>query len=417
MDMAASLSVDRLQRDIDALACFTSTPDAGVTRLPFTTEQVGAMQWLVQQMHEAGLIVMTDAAGNVVGRLAGRQGDAPAVLVGSHYDTVPHGGKLDGNLGILAGLEVLRAMQTERLTPLYPIDLYAFNDEEGVRFGSGFFGSKALTGQLGEGVLDSFRDSRGISIAQAMRAQGFEANEVHSIARHRASVKAFLELHIEQGPVLEQMGKSVGIVESIVGMRRYQVTLQGRPDHAGTTPMNARADALGGAVQVIAQLKAWAQEFGCGMVATVGQLELLPGAVNIVPSLVRFSLDLRCVDDELLETMVARIRSALEAACRTEGLSWTWEQRLATPPILMDADLRTVIQQEADDLGLPSMTMPSGAGHDAAVLATIAPTAMIFVPSVGGRSHCPEEGTERAHLEQGLRLLYRTVCRVAKAGD
>ncbi len=417
MAIATSLSIDRLQRDIDALACFTSTPEAGVTRLPFTTEQAGAMQWLVKQMREAGLSVTTDAAGNVAGRLAGRQGDAPAVLIGSHYDTVPHGGKLDGNLGILAGLEVLRAMQAEGLTPHYPIDLYAFNDEEGVRFGSGFFGSKALTGQLGDGDLERFRDARGISIAQAMRAQGFDTEELLGMARHRASVKAFLELHIEQGPVLAQTGKCIGIVESIVGMRRYQVALQGRPDHAGTTPMNVRADALVGAVQVIAQLKPWAQELGHGMVATVGQLELLPGAVNIVPSLVRFSLDLRCVDGELLEIMVTRISSALDAACKTEGLSWSWEQRLATPPVLMDPDLRTIIQQEADCLGLPSMTMPSGAGHDAAVLATIAPTAMIFVPSVGGRSHCPEEGTERAHLEQGLHLLYRTVCRVAKAGD
>lgn len=281
------IKVERIRKDLETLARFTATPGKGVTRMAFTPEERQARDYLEQEMRSIGLEVYTDAAGNLFGRRAGREPGAPVVMLGSHIDSVKSGGPFDGAAGVVAALEIARALQELGKETVHPIEVVVMTEEEGARFGSGLYGSRAMVDGISPEEMTGTFDEEGISKAEAMRAFGLDPDRVREAVRKPGSVKAFLELHIEQGPILEAAGTKIGIVESIVGIKTIFVTINGSADHAGTTPMPMRRDALVGASQVITAINRIAREAGENTVGTVGMLQVKPGSSNVVPAEVK----------------------------------------------------------------------------------------------------------------------------------
>lgn len=408
-------SLDRIKNDIEQLSKFNATPGKGLTRMTFTEEDRGAREYIKEQMRQAGLLVYEDAAGTIVGKLEGEIKDGPVVMIGSHYDSVKNGGNFDGPAGVVTGLEIARVMKDNNLKPKYPVEFIAMIEEEGGRFGGGLFASRAMVGNVSRESLDTFKDSQGISIAQAMNEFGFDPDKIHEAVRKPEDVKAFLELHIEQGPILEAKGKEVGIVEYIVGINEIQIIVKGRPDHAGTTPMTMRADPLDAASQVISKISTFAKEAGEGTVATVGVLGVLPGAANIVPSEVKFTVDIRSKRDECIKRVRENIEKAIAEAAGLKGVQYTITDLLNVPPVKLADSILEKLNKYSDELGFKKELMLSGAGHDAMVMTKITDVGLIFVPSKDGRSHCPEEWTDYEQLQKGIEVSCKTIIDIAEA--
>lgn len=408
-------SVERIQNDIEQLSKFNATPGKGLTRMSFTKEDRGAREYIKEQMKQAGLEVYEDAAGTVIGRLEGELNSAPTVMVGSHYDSVKNGGNFDGPAGVVTALETARVMKDKGLKPKFPVEFIAMIEEEGGRFGGGLFASRAMVGKVTRESLDSFKDSQGVSIAEAMKDFGFDPNKILDAVRKPEDVKAFLELHIEQGPILESGNKEIGIVEYIVGICQIEVVVKGRPDHAGTTPMEMRADALDAASLVISKISTFAKDAGEGTVSTVGTLSLLPGAANIVPGEVKFTVDMRSKKAECIDEVKGKIEAALAEVAASKGVNYTVVEKLSVPPVKLAEDILLMLNKHSDNLGLKKQTMLSGAGHDAMVMASITDVGLIFVPSKDGRSHCPEEWTDYEDLQKGIEVVCETIIEISEA--
>jgi allantoate deiminase len=304
-------------------------------------------------------------------------------------------------------------LQEHNVKTRYPIEFIAMIEEEGGRFGGGLFGSRAMAGKVSREELLRNKDAQGISTAEAMAAFGFPPENIKAAERRPEDLKAFFELHIEQGPVLEAAGIDVGVVETIVGIVEYEVEIGGRPDHAGTTPMTMRADALVAASRVVQAVERLAREAGGGAVGTVGRLEVAPGAANIVPGRVRFTVDFRAKDGRTLADLVAGLKTALHEACQGE-LTFTLTEKLSVPPVVLPEAIRALLVREAEARGISTKVMLSGAGHDAMVMAGLTDVGLIFVPSRGGRSHCPEEWTDYAALKKGVDVLLGTILQIAE---
>jgi allantoate deiminase len=287
----------------------------------------------------------------------------------------------------------------------YPVEFIAMIEEEGGRFGGGLFASRAMTGNVDPESLDKFKDKDGISIGEAMKNFGFDPDKIKQAVRKPSEIKNFLELHIEQGPVLENSGTDIGIVDYVVGIEEFEVIVNGRPDHAGTTPMNMRANALDAAAPVLGKIGEFAIEAGEGTVATVGILNIKPGAANIVPGEISFTVDIRSKKEECINSVHNKIIDLLKQTTEKENCTYKVIDRLKVPPVKFDETIVNDLASLCDELGLKSKVMLSGAGHDAMVMASITNTGMIFVPSKNGRSHCPEEGTEYEDLQKGIELL------------
>ncbi len=406
-------SVCRLQQHIERLAQFTATPGQGVTRFSFTPEDRGARDYIKEAMAGAGLTVREDGAGTVIGRRHG-QVEGPVVMVGSHFDSVRHGGAFDGTAGVAAALEIARVLQEYNASTVYPVEVVAMIEEEGGRFGAGLFASRAMVGLVSDEEPAALCDDQGISLAQAMSAFGLDPAGIKKARRGSGELKAFFELHIEQGPILEKEGISLGLVEAIVGMKTYQVCITGRPDHAGTTPIDMRADALLAASETVQQVRQIACHVGGGAVGTVGKMEVLPGASNIVPGEVRFTVDLRAQREDGLDDLGRSFYAALKEACSKEGLPYTVTPTLNARPARLSRPLRDILGKEAHARDISVRPMVSGAGHDTQIMATLTDAALIFVPSKGGRSHCPEEWTDYADLKKGADVLLGAVLAVAE---
>lgn len=405
--------VDRIRKDLESLAEMTSTPGQGVTRVSFSPEETRAREYLRKEMEDAGLRVYLDHAGNLFGRREGRLENVPPVMFGSHIDSVVHGGAFDGPAGVIAALEVMRVINEQAIETSHPLEMVIMTEEEGGRFGSGVWGSRAMVGLVYREEIFEGRDKQGITKAEAMRSFGLDPEKVQQAKRPPGSIKAFLELHIEQGPILESNGKEVGIVESIVGIRTFFVTVKGKADHAGTTPMEFRKDALVGAGRVFTEIDRIARRSGRGTVATVGMVNVRPGAFNIVPEEVQFSIDLRDSSGEVIEKATGEIRKCLQETCSELGLEYLWEERLAVPPVQIDPSIRDVFVRVSTEKNISAHLMASGAGHDAMVMARVAPVGMIFVPSKNGKSHCPEEWTDYEQVAKGADLLLGAVIELA----
>jgi allantoate deiminase len=379
----------------------------GTTRL-FLSDATRTVQTLLRGwMEEAGLATRVDDAGNVRGARADGEARARVALV-SHIDTVPNAGAFDGVLGVVLGLEAIELVRGEPLP--FDLELIAFSEEEGVRFRFPFFGSMAVTGQVTREMLER-RDAQGVPVAEALRGFGLQPETIASSCALDSGTFAALEVHIEQGPVLDRADERLGVVETIAGQSRYALTFTGQANHAGTTPMALRQDALAAAAAWVVDVERYvaARE---PMVATVGQLEVSPGTVNVVPGSVRATLDLRHPNDEERRAAVAELLVSAEECAKKRGVRVSAERTSEQAAVPMDAELTAVLREASREAGAPARAMLSGAGHDAMILAPRVQTAMLFVRSPSGLSHHPDETVRVEDVEAALATVIEFLRRV-----
>ncbi len=409
------IQAERFLADLETLAAIGRLPDSaggGRERRPFSPAHWEAREFLMDTARAAGLEVHMDPAGNVSARLPGPTADAPTLLLGSHLDTVPHGGPYDGALGVMAGLEVLRVLAESGVPRRYGVEVVDFTDEEG-RFGD-LFGSRALSGRLTREQVAAFLERAGAYPEDLARAReripgGLAPEAVLQARRRPESLAGYLELHIEQGPRLERAGVPIGIVTAIFGRRSWLATFRGRRDHAGTTPMDARSDALVAAAELIRGLPRWVREAVPQGVATCGNVQVDPGVYNVVPGQATVWIEARAATLEELDRLEQGVREQAERAARAGEVRWGLQPTARSEPTPMDPTVRALLRRAAARLGVPCLDLPSGAGHDAQMMARITPTGMLFVPSVEGRSHCPQEFTHPEDRVTGAQVLLDAV--------
>ncbi|MCP3461040.1 Zn-dependent hydrolase [Bradyrhizobium sp. CCGUVB23] len=385
-------------------------PARPYTRRSFTALFLEGRAWLTQRFVEAGLSTRIDAAGNLIGRIEGRHPTLGVIAIGSHCDTVPAGGRFDGIAGVAAGLEIIRALRETNTRLNHTIEIIDFLAEEPSEYGLSCVGSRGMTGAL-EGKMLDLTEPGGEKLCDALRRVGGDPDRLAQARRN--DIRAFLELHIEQGIVLESRLLDVGIVTSIVGIRRIEIVFQGEADHAGTTPMELRHDALVAASNTVVSVRRAAEQLAAEegyFVATVGILTVDPSASNIVPGQCRLVIDARTTEPTLTRRFVEIIEQESAehaAAARVTRASFTTLSD--SKPVACDAHLRSALRRGASDLGLADTDLPSGAGHDAAFMSRICPSAMVFVPCRGGKSHAPEEWADREAIAAGTAVVYQAV--------
>lgn len=397
---------ERLKQHLEMLSTFTATPNEGMTRYTYSPEDINTRHYIKETMKAYGLNVREDGLGNIFGKLEGTLGDAPSVLVGSHYDSVPHGGNYDGVAGVIAGLEVAALFREQGIKPAYPLEVVAMIEEEGSRFSGGLMGSRGINGVISEEDLHTIRDKDGISVVEAMEQAGLD----HTLPKHRdpETIKAFLELHIEQGPVLEEENITIGIVEKIVGITLFEVTIEGKAGHAGTTPMDRRSDALITAAHIVSELPNLAKEEKGGTVITTGQLNVYPNGANVIPDKVVFSIDLRSGEEASIQRVIEQIFALVQSE-QKDGIKTSVQQQLYIEPKALSKEVRSLFKKSTDKLKVSSIPMLSGAGHDAMVFSDYTEAGLIFIPSKDGLSHCPEEWSDIEHLSKGVDVLFETI--------
>jgi len=403
-----------LHAALDRLASLNDDPGAGgITREVFTPTYRRAAEQVAAAMEDAGLSVRTDAFGNLRGRLPGAEPDAAAVLSGSHFDTTLNAGRYDGVVGVLGAIAAVRRLRADGFAPRRPIEVVGFAGEE-PRFGSGCIGSRAFMGALARADLDRMRDRDGVSLADALRAYGLDPDAVPEAAEAASAVHAFVELHIEQGAVLEAAGVPIGVVTRIAAPHDLGLDWIGAATHAGATPMDLRRDALAGAAEAMVELERLARAAPSGTaVGTVGVLRVDPGAINVVPGAVRMEVDIRDSDLEARTGVVEGFLSAARAIAARRGLELKVETITEDTPAECSPLVVEAAAAAAEELGVPHRRMISGAYHDAMVLGAEIPMGMIFVPSTGGVSHHPDEYTAPADVDRGVAVLAGTMARLA----
>jgi N-carbamoyl-L-amino-acid hydrolase len=405
--VSVKINPTRLRKNMEALAGFGRQNTGGICRESFSKADSAAKRWLMAQIETAGLLAAKDEADNVWGRL-GTGG--PFVVVGSHIDTVPEGGMFDGALGVLAALESLQTIREQNLSLKRPLEMVAFTDEEGAF--SSFLGSRAVAGTLSSEELAEAKNMDGISLKQAMAASGLAIQNIEKAKRDVNDIEAYLELHIEQGPRLYVEKINIGIVRAIVGIVSYWITFLGEANHAGTTPMDLRRDALLGASEFCLRVRDWVSSCTAGVV-TFGNMEVYPGAFNIVPGRVQMALEFRDSSSQQLEKMEASILETGRSIAKQRNLSFTAKRISWDAPVQLNQKIIKTLQQEADTLGYSYQLMDSGAGHDAQILAQTTRTGTIFIPSIEGKSHCPEEKSKWSDIERGAQLLLNCILKLA----
>lgn len=403
--MSIETITGRIATNLEALKQFTATPGNGCTRLPFTKEAREAVDYLRGVMTEAGLEVHEDAAGNIFGVLKGEDPTAPCIMMGSHYDSVTNGGDFDGIAGVVCAIEVARQLKEKGIQPKRNFVAVGFCDEEGLRFGTGYFGSGAMLGNRDVEYCRNFKDKDGISIYDAMKTYGLDPERIGEAKWPEGSIGSFLELHIEQGPVLDAEGLELGLVDCIVGIQRYMVTVHGRADHAGTTPMDMRLDAVDAATKVISKIADWAREKADGTVATTGYIKTVPGGMNIVAEKVEFTVDIRSSNNDNINDIAKRIRAALDHEVKAMGGSYEIDTKLVITPVHLSQEMLDMMEEDCKAQGYSYKRLASGAGHDALEIGQVIPTVMLFVPSKDGRSHCPVEFTRYSEFAKASVIM------------
>lgn len=408
-----SIDLDRLREEMTRLAAIGRVEGLpGINRPGYSDADMAARAFMAERMRDAGLAVSTDAVGNLSGLWD--SGFGARVMAGSHLDTVPSGGFFDGALGVAAALECVRAMRDAGISPARPVEVIATAEEEG-RFG-GMLGAQALAGRVDPAWLQTAMDESGVRLADALLSQGFDTSRVGEAARDPADVHAFLELHIEQGPVLEAERLAVGIVDTISGVFKWSVRLTGIANHAGTTPMDMRRDAFLGLVAFAGRVPEMIAAVGTDQSrVTIGAVEVKPNHPHTVPGEAVFSLIGRDTDPAVMRALAAWSRERLGAIAEEAGLGLSIVEQSWLDPQDCDRDVVALLAREADALGLPHKVMPSGAGHDTQFLAQLTRAGLIFVPSIGGVSHAPDENTDWPDIEAGANLLLAAMIRLTEA--
>jgi N-carbamoyl-L-amino-acid hydrolase len=404
---ALHIDAGRLQSNLEHLAEIGRDPGGGITRLGLSQAELDAHTYAMSLMKDAGLTVRTDAAGNVFGRREGSK-QLPALLFGSHLDTVPHGGAYDGSLGAIGAIEVIRALNAARVTTRHPLEVVVWTNEEGPHFGISAFGSSVAAGTIGHEVLNR-KDEQGDTVADWLRRYGQDPGKLASARIAPGSLSAIVELHIEQGPNLEETKVPIGVVLGIVGLRRWMCVATGTTNHAGTTPMKRRHDALATAARELLAVRDSVRAEDGQQVGTVGYMRAEPGAPNVIAGRVEFPYELRDLDAAKIEHMQARALQRFADIDREEGTTTVCTEVNHIEPALSDPGIMALIRQAALSAGLATADLPSGAVHDAGEISRLAPMGMIFVPSHDGISHAPGEFTQPNDIANGVEILYRTI--------
>lgn len=405
-----AVSPSTMQRYVTELGRLGETPEGGLCRFQYDAAWCDARDLLQTWFTEAGLHVHTDAAGNIFGRLVGAD-DSRTILTGSHLDTVPFGGKYDGALGILAALAALKTLRDNLGQPQRSLEVVALCEEESSRFQANFFGSRAILGLIEPSELESHVDAEGISLRQAMASAGLRADLITDAVRQ--DLDAFIELHIEQGRVLIDEQTDIGIVDTITGLVWESYEVEGRTDHAGATPMALRIDAMQAAIEMSAAITRRVEDEGPPAVATNGQWNVYPGSFSAVPGRVKFSLDLRHPDVKVRNGLLDAVHEECAKIAERRNVRLRIRSLKDESPATLDPGLQQVCRESAEACGLSWKAMPSGAGHDSQLMAHHVPTALVFVPSVEGRSHCPDEFTSNEDCARGATVLASALARLA----
>lgn len=414
MTVASTLKIngDRLNESIDRLATIGRQPSGCIRRLAFTPEDLQARYLVQQWMIEAGMIVRTDAAGNSIGTYPGLYETAPALATGSHIDTVPSGGRFDGVLGVLAGIEVVRTLQENNLRLNHPIEVIIFTDEE-----STMIGSQAIAGTALLDAPERYQPKPGDSIQKCLEVLGGDWNALATAKRDRSELAAFVELHVEQGAMLERNGSSIGVVQGVVGIRRKIITIIGQANHAGTTPMDMRQDAMVAAAQVVLAVREIARKMPSKPVATVGYMTVSPNSVNSVAGRVELTVDMRDLSKVCLDEMLVQLNQALEVIAADTDTKIEIAPLLCVEPTPAADRIQTTIATVCQHLELSYCYLPSRAGHDALEIGRITDMGMIFVPSQSGVSHSEAEYTAPEQCTQGANVLLHTLLELDKLFD
>jgi N-carbamoyl-L-amino-acid hydrolase len=399
----------RIVEHLNALSEFGKNPQGGVSRLAYSEADRRGRDYVMGLMHLAKLDAKIDAAGNIIGRRAGSDKTLPPLLFGSHIDSVPEGGNYDGDVGSMGAIEVAQTLAENNVITRHPLEVIIFQNEEG-----GLIGSRAISGELTEKELDLVSRS-GKTIGEGIKFIGGDVTKLSTVKRGKGSIAAYLELHIEQGAILDTENIDIGIVEGIVGINWWDVTIEGFANHAGTTAMNNRQDALLAAARFIEAVNRIVNSVPGRQVGTVGRIHAFPGAPNVIPGKVVLSLELRDLDAAKIQMLFEKIKTQAGEIAQTHKVTFDYKEINVNTPAPTDERIRNLIGESAKELGLSTKVMPSGAGHDAQDMARLAPVGMIFIPSVGGISHSPKEFSRPKDIENGANVLLQTVLKVDRA--
>jgi beta-ureidopropionase / N-carbamoyl-L-amino-acid hydrolase len=398
----------RLEQSMVDMGRIGETARGGLTRLALTDEDRRGRDQMVAWMREAGLRVSVDRMGNIFGERRGTEA-LPPVMIGSHLDSVPTGGKYDGQLGVMCALEVVRALNDQQVRTRHPVTVVVFTNEEGARFQPAMIASGVMAGKIALEDAYNARDAGGVRLVDELERIGYLGEEPCAPRAFRA----YLELHIEQGPVLEQEAFAVGVVEGIVAISWSRLTIHGVQDHAGPTPMGMRHDALVAAAEVVAGVRRIARDVGGDLVTTVGRVEVSPNITNAIPGRVTLSVDMRDPRDATLDRALPMLDRVVKEACEREGVTYELEHYWRVPYTPFAPHVVAAVERAAGAVGARARRMVSGAGHDAQYMAAIGPAAMVFVPSRAGRSHCEEEFTPIEDIEAGANTLLLAAAELA----
>lgn len=399
----------RVVEHVNALAEFGKNPQGGVSRVAYSEADRRGREYVMGLMQQAKLDVSIDAAGNIIGRREGSEKTLPPLLFGSHIDSVPEGGNYDGDVGSLGAIEVAQTLAENSITTRHPLEVIIFQNEEG-----GLIGSRAITGELTQKELDLVSRS-GKTIGEGIKFIGGDVTRLAGVKRAKGSIAAYLELHIEQGGILENEKIDIGIVEGIVGINWWDVTIEGFANHAGTTAMNNRQDALLAAAKFIEAVNRVVTSMPGRQVGTVGRIQALPGAPNVIPGKVVLSLELRDLDAAKIQMLFEKIKTQAGEIAQTSRVTFDFKEINVNIPAPTDTRIRRLIAESAKELGLSTRLMPSGAGHDAQDMAQLAPVGMIFIPSIGGISHSPKEFSRPADIANGANVLLGALLKLDRA--
>jgi allantoate deiminase len=405
----STIQTKRILERIEKLAT-CSKPSKGVTRLSFTEESKAAENLVIDWMKQAGMTVKKDEINNIIGRYEGIDPLAPVLLIGSHLDSVIDAGKYDGILGVMAAIEVVQVLYDSRISPIHPIEVISFCDEEGVRFHTTFIGSKAIAGTLLEADLQ-MRDDSGITISSALTTIGIDPANFRGAKRKRQELVGYLELHIEQGPILQDKQLPCGIVTDFAGASRFRLHVEGMAGHAGTVPLECRKDALAGVAEAIVLIERYAK-LNSGLMATVGKIVVEPGASNVIPGYVCFTLDVRDLNEGRKHFFLQNLFQQIQHICHERKLSFRYEKVLEVPTVSCSEKIVAIMEEVFNENSVPAFHMVSGAGHDAMAMSAITEVGMIFVRCKDGISHHPDEYVSQEDIEIGTKLLLETVLKI-----
>jgi N-carbamoyl-L-amino-acid hydrolase len=397
----------RLQASLEKLSEFGRNPDGGVSRLAFSESDMAAREYIIDLMKQAGLSIRIDPAGNIFGHRDGSE-KLPILLFGSHIDSVVHGGNFDGDVGSLSGIEIMRVLQNANVKTRHPFEVVVWTNEEGNHFGLGTFGSGVAAGLIGPDVLER-KDDQGQTLSDWLRRYGQDPAHLTDARIPQGALAAFLELHIEQGPHLDEAKTPIGVVQGIVGLKRWRCIVTGFANHAGTTPMNHRRDALAAASKDVLAVRDVVRAETGAQVGTVGFMKAEPGAVNVIPGRAEFPVELRDLDEAKIDRMWTQIQQRFQQTDKEENVQTACTPLDEVAAAGMNHALQSAIRDAAKSLGLATMDVPSGAVQDTQQLAKLAPIAMIFIPSKDGISHSPKEFTAWSDVANGAEVLYRTL--------